>query len=174
MPDERGQFRSIQTPAGNTAAAIDVRPFLFHKADAGEIVVLVTLYCAHGGGWLRPGAQMAVTIDQTSGALFGNAIDADIIRHAHKALIDGKPHWLAYGEDTGLQPGDGIHVALLVERVLPNDPALHCLREKTAEGGETLWLSDGHDRSCMASMGCKTADNAGELPDGAIWVRYRP
>jgi len=128
----------------------DVRPQMFRVADAGETFALATIVAADGGP--RPvGAQMLITAADYWGFLSGGCIEADVALHAREAIADGQPRRLVYGEgspfiDIRLPCGGRIEVEL--ERVLPDDAAVHDLRRLTQAREPALWTSDGKHRSC--------------------------
>ena len=148
----------------------DVRPRMFAAADRGEAFALATIVAADGGP--RPvGAQMVVTSEESWGFLSGGCIEADVAMHARKAMHDGTPRRLRYGEgspfiDIRLPCGGWIEVA--IERVGPNDEALPALRMLLAARKPAMWLSDGEHRYCI--------DAEIERPDTAAPIarRYDP
>ncbi|TNC61102.1 XdhC family protein [Rubellimicrobium roseum] len=128
----------------------EVRPRLFAAARAGEAVGLGTIIAADGGP--RPvGAQMVVTADMRRGVLSGGCIDADVARHAREVLAGDGPRRLVYGRgspflDLALPCGRRLEV--LVERIEPDDPAVHALERFSQQRQRAVWLSDGHARAC--------------------------
>jgi|TARA_R100000049_G_C1947234_1_gene92887 xanthine dehydrogenase accessory factor len=131
----------------------DVRPQMFRAAEAGETLALATIVAADGGP--RPvGAQMLVTRAAWWGFLSGGCIEADVALHARETISDGQPRRLVYGEgspfiDIRLPCGGRIEVE--IERVPPDDAAVHELRRLTQAREPALWISDGTHRSCRKS-----------------------
>lgn len=162
----------------------DVRGFLAERRAAGDAVVLVTLVSAKGGGPRLPGAQMAVTANDLCGFLSGGCIEADVALHARDCLDDGQPRRLVYGEGSpffDIQLLCGKRIELFLERIAPDDEALHRLLALTHDRQEALWVSDGQRRACFAAGeamsegwdGPDMPEDAGEGRAG-IYVRYRP
>ncbi|MBB3172231.1 xanthine dehydrogenase accessory factor [Endobacter medicaginis] len=124
---------------------------MFAASERGAAVALATLVALDGGGPRPPGSQMAITGEGVCGYLSGGCIEADIVGHAASVLETGEPLLLRYGEggpwfDLKLPCGGGMSV--LVERLLPDDPALAVWRGR---GREVLcWCSDGRLRRAEA------------------------
>ncbi len=156
--------------------ASDMRPFLARARLTGQAVALVTLVKAEGGGPRRPGAQMAVTRDEVSGFLSGGCVEADIVCHARDCLIDGRPRALVYGEGSpffDIRLLCGRRIEVLVERVMPDDPATGDLLRLTAARRDVLWSTDGRARTCREA-GDIPEREAGIDTDGQAWKLYRP
>ncbi|WP_395945910.1 XdhC family protein [Brevundimonas sp.] len=131
----------------------DMRPRMFAAADRGEAFALVTIVAAEGGGPRGVGAQMVVTGDDMAGFLSGGCIEADVALHARDVLADGAPVRLVYGRgspfvDTQLPCGGRLD--LLVERIMPDDPAVAELRRARDRRLEATLASDGLRRVVLA------------------------
>lgn len=128
----------------------DVSPRMFQAARRGEAFALATITFADGGP--RPeGSQMVVTERDSWGFLSGGCIEEDVARNARLVLHDGQPLRLVYGRgspfiDIRLPCGGQLEV--LIERVLPGDPAVRRLETLTSQRRPALWCSDGLARHC--------------------------
>lgn len=148
----------------------DVRPRMFAAADRGQPFALATIISADGGP--RPlGAQMVVTESASWGYLSGGCIEDDVALNAREVIKSGEPRTLVYGEgspfiDIRLPCGGRIEVA--VERVPPDDTALHALRSLTAARRPAVWTSNGSKRTCVPAEDC------GDIGREPILRRYDP
>jgi len=128
--------------------ADDVRPALKRARTAGTPAAMVTLHTSLGGGPRPVGTQMLFAGTQAAGFLSGGCLEADVARHAHQTLDDGQPRHLVYGEGG---PPDirllcGARIALLIERIVPDDAAAGELLSLTERRRPALWRSDGRLR----------------------------
>lgn len=131
--------------------ADDVRPWLMAAMRAGEPFALATIVVADGGPRLA-GTQMVIRSDRQHGFLSGGCIEADVALQAHAAIADGQPRRLVYGRGSpfvDLRLPCGGRLDVLVERVHPDDPALHDLEWLSDRRQPALWRSDGTVRTCM-------------------------
>jgi len=136
--------------------AEDVRPAMRAAATAREPLALATLYAVGEGGPRPPGSQMVVTPSAASGFLSGGCIEADIALHAAAVMEDGEPRHLVYGQGSpwpDIQLLCGARLDILVERVLPDDPALTALLAETEARRLAVWKTDGHARRVGPSGG---------------------
>lgn len=134
----------------------DVRPALAQASDAGRPVVLATLYRVEGSAPRGPGAQMVFDGSAASGYFSGDCIEGDVASHAARVLTDGEPRHLHYGAgspwiDIRLRCGGALHI--LLERISPDDEALHELLRHAAERRSCQWHSDGTMRRVSAQDG---------------------
>jgi xanthine dehydrogenase accessory factor len=131
----------------------DVRPNLFAGLDAGRACALATLFAVEGGAPRGVGAQMLWDDGALTGFLSGGCVEADVARQAAAAASDGAPRRLVYGQggpaDVRLPCGSRIEV--LVERIVPDQPAAHALRRLTDARRPALWLSDGELSACLGT-----------------------
>jgi xanthine dehydrogenase accessory factor len=129
--------------------AEDMRPAMRAVSTAGQVAALVTLYKVEGGGPRPPGAQMLLSADIASGFLSGGCIEGDIAIHAGGVIDDGAPRHLVYGEGSpwpDIRLLCGARLEILVERIVPDDPALALLlAEMDARRPATL-ITDGRLR----------------------------
>ncbi len=171
MADEGGSFR-FRARVNDTLVfpgVRDVRPFLAGAVLACRPVALVTIYRCHGGD-CRPGVQMAFTADDLSGISPEACSETDLACQARACLEDLRPRWLSY-DDATFACG---HIDVLIECLVPQDQALLTLLDMTRAHQGALWLSDGRDRSCLPCGPCNGTEAAGEMAEGAIWVRHNP
>ena len=69
-----------------------------------------------------------------SGFLSGGCVEGDIAIHAAQTIEDGEPRYLVYGDGgpwMDIQLLCGARIEILVERVLPDDPAAAALLRET-------------------------------------------
>ncbi|GLK50181.1 xanthine dehydrogenase [Brevundimonas intermedia] len=130
----------------------DMRPRMFAAADRSEAFALVTITAAEGGGPRGVGAQMVVTRNDMGGFLSGGCIEADVALHGRDVLASGQSKRLVYGRgspyvDTRLPCGGRLD--LLVEAVLPDDPALAALRSAHEARRLVTLISDGERRTVV-------------------------
>ena len=136
--------------------ADDVRPAMRAAALAREPMALATLYAVGEGGPRPPGSQMLVTPTTASGFLSGGCIEADIALHAARVIDDGEPRHLVYGQGSpwpDIQLLCGSRLDILVERVMPGDPALTALLAQTDARHPSVWETDGRVRRLGADGG---------------------
>jgi xanthine dehydrogenase accessory factor len=155
-----------QTPPGPISSRLpdwpdyglldDVRGPLFAALAQGRPAVLATLVRVEGGGPRPPGAQMLFTDDgqgamAAHGFLSGGCVEGDVALHAAAVMAGGLPLSLVYGP-SGPWPDIrllcGAEIEVLVERVLPGDPAAEALKAFSEERTPALWTSDGLHRRC--------------------------
>ena len=121
-------------------------------SERGVAVALATIVALDGGGPRPPGSQMAIAADgAVCGYLSGGCIEADIVGHAASVLDSGEARLLRYGADgpwfdLKLPCGGGMSV--LLERMLPDDPALAVWRGRQRK--VLRWQSDGRRREAIA------------------------
>jgi len=150
----------------------DIRAPLAELAAAGaRAFAMATLVEVAGSAPRDPGAQMLITEAAHWGFLSGGCIEDDVARHAREAMARGTPRLLRYGEgspwiDIKLACGSGI--AVLVEPVRMDEPAVAALL-KAHHGRAVLdWSSDGHARTIAPGT-------AGLAWDGTHYIRtYEP
>ena len=129
--------------------ADDVRPAMRAATGAGETMALATLYAVGDGGPRPPGSQMLLSASGASGFLSGGCIEADIALHAARVIEDGEPLHLVYGQGSpwpDIQLLCGARLDILVERVMPDDPALAALLEATDARRPAVWFTEGRAR----------------------------
>jgi xanthine dehydrogenase accessory factor len=130
----------------------DVRPALAAALAAGRPAALATLYRVEGSAPRGPGAQMLFVGAEASGYFSGDCIEGDVARHAAEVLADGRPQHLHYGMgspwiDIRLRCGGALYI--LVERVLPDSPAVQALLRSAEERRPCLWSSDGTQQDVL-------------------------
>ncbi|EIZ80703.1 hypothetical protein WSK_0676 [Novosphingobium sp. Rr 2-17] len=140
--------------------ADDVRPALAQAMASGRPAALATLYRVEGSAPRGPGAQMLFALGDdglvsASGYFSGDCIEGDVAGHALQVIADGAPRRLHYGMgspwiDIRLRCGGALH--LLLERVLPGDPAVAALLAHAAARTPCLWISDGERREVRAAL----------------------
>lgn len=141
--------------------ADDIRADLAAADAAGRPAALATLYKVEGSAPRGPGAQMLFTPDApggiaATGYFSGDCIEGDVARHAAQVLADGTPRRLHYGQgspwiDIRLRCGGALHV--LVERLLPGDPAVAELLRHASDRRPCTWRGDGVGRSVDLAAG---------------------
>ena len=134
--------------------AADVRPVLALAMAAGEPVALATLHAAHGGAPRPPGAQMLIGLNRLSGFLSGGCVEGDVAAHGRQVIDTGQPVRLIYGEGSpypDIRLLCGARIDVLVERIMPGDPAAERLLELTRRRQSALWVTDGRARACLAA-----------------------
>ncbi|PTT06705.1 XdhC family protein [Caulobacter sp. HMWF025] len=128
----------------------DARPAL--QAALAEGPAALATIIALGGGGPRPvGTQMVFGAHGISGFLSGGCIEADVEGHARRCLDDGRPRRLVYGEGSpwpDIRLLCGARIEILVERILPDDPAATTLLALTRARTPAVWTSDGETRVC--------------------------
>lgn len=146
----------------------DQRPALRSLLDAGQPAVLATIAALDGGGPRPVGTQMVFGEDLISGFLSGGCVEGDVAGHARDCLADGEPRRLVYGAGSpwpDIRLLCGARIEILVERVLPGDPAAAELMARMDQRRPAVWISDGHKRAC---------GDAPEVWAGAVAVRHDP
>ena len=150
----------------------DVREPLFAALALGHPAVLATLVRVEGGGPRPPGAQMLFTDDGEGGMaahgfLSGGCVEGDVALHAAAVMADGQPLRLVYGP-SGPWPDIrllcGAEIEVLVERVLPGDPAAEVLKSLSVRRIPALWSSDGSRRHCHPAGPVMTPSTDPETP----------
>jgi len=124
----------------------DVRPALAQAMAEGRPAALATLYKVEGSAPRGPGAQMLFVGNAATGYFSGDCIEGDVASHAREVLETGRPQRLHYGMgspwiDIRLRCGGALHV--LVERVLPDSPAMQALLANARGRQVCIWHSDG-------------------------------
>lgn len=135
----------------------DIRSTLAAARAAGKAVAVATLYRVEGSAPRGPGSQMAFLAEGeeasgqigASGYFSGDCIEGDVASHAAQVLTDGEPRHLHYGAgspwiDIRLRCGGALHV--LLERVMPDCPAVADLLEHARNRQVCRWISDGRQR----------------------------
>ena len=134
--------------------ADDIRPALATVHAAGHPAALATLVRTEGGAPRPPGAQMLVSQGALSGFLSGGCVEGDILLHAQACLDDGAPRRLVYGEGSpwpDIRLLCGARIEVLVERLLPGDPAVSRLLDLAERRAPAVWASDGERRACTSA-----------------------
>lgn len=142
----------------------DVRPALAEARRQGRPVALATVFAVDGGAPRGVGAQMVTdAAGGVAGFLSGGCVEGDVALHARTVLADGRPRRLVYGQggpaDIALPCGNRIEI--LVERLMPDDPAVARLLALADARRPACWFSDGERRTCTE----------GEAAPGAALVR---
>ncbi|WP_288484677.1 XdhC family protein [uncultured Novosphingobium sp.] len=124
----------------------DIRPALAKAVADGQAAALATLYKVGGSAPRGPGAQMLFVGNVATGYFSGDCIEGDVASHARQVLADGVPQRLHYGMgspwiDIRLRCGGALHV--LVERLLPDSPAVRALLNEGAARRSRIWRTDG-------------------------------
>src|SRR5258706_588853 len=151
--------------------ADDARPFLRTARERGMFAALATITALGGGGPRPVGTQMVISGDLVSGFLSGGCLESDVAGHAAQVLEDGAARRLVYGEGSpwpDIRLLCGARIEILVERILPDDPAVGRLLQLTEARAPALWISDGGRREC-AHQG-----EASEPWPGAFARTYEP
>lgn len=132
------------------AQVADIRAPLAQAAAAGAArCAIATLVEVAGSAPRECGAQMLITDHDHWGFLSGGCIEDDVAAHARAAMAEGTPRLLRYGEgspwiDIKLACGSGI--AVLVEPVSMDEPAVAALLEGYASRTVVGWSSNGTAR----------------------------
>jgi xanthine dehydrogenase accessory factor len=134
--------------------ADDVRSALGDMVQLDRPAVLATLYRVVGGSPRPAGSQMLISPERLSGFMSGGCIEGDIAVHAAHVATTGRPQHLIYG-DGGPFPDIrlvcGGRVEILLERIAPDDPAVHRLLDLAEARRPALWVSDGEARACWSA-----------------------
>jgi len=157
--------------------ADDVRPAMREARASGEAAALVTLHTVIGGGPRPPGAQMLLSAGVASGFLSGGCVEGDIAIHAARTIEDGEPRHLIYGEGgpwKDIQLLCGARIEILVERVLPDDPAVTALLEATDARRCAEWVTDGQARRVGPSYSPGAPRCAVQAAPFELRLRYDP
>ncbi|MDE2411883.1 MAG: XdhC family protein [Sphingomonadales bacterium] len=141
----------------------DVRPALREAARRRRSVVLGTLTGLSGSAPRPVGTQMVFDGAKATGYFSGGCLEADVANHAAEVLADGTPRRLVYGEgspwiDVRLVCGGRIEI--LLERIVPDDPAIAEVLVRTARRQPAWLASDGQRRE------------AGDQPSGLVGAAY--
>ncbi|MCT2397964.1 XdhC family protein [Novosphingobium mangrovi (ex Huang et al. 2023)] len=139
----------------------DIRPALAEAVAAGKQATLATLYKVAGSAPRGPGAQMLFTREPNgdiaaTGYFSGDCIEGDVASHAAQVLDDGQPRTLHYGNgspwiDIRLRCGGALFV--MVERIEPDEEAVHDLLRHARERRSCIWNSDGLTRAVSEGAG---------------------
>jgi xanthine dehydrogenase accessory factor len=135
--------------------ADDQRPALRQVLAAGDPAVLATISALGGGGPRPVGAQMVFGPDLISGFLSGGCVEGDVAIHAMACMEDGQPRRLVYGEGSpwpDIRLLCGARIEILVERILPQDPAALALLLAMDQRRPVTWVSDGQMRACGSQL----------------------
>lgn len=147
----------------------DQRQALRRLLQAGRPAVLATIAALDGGGPRPPGTQMVFGDGVVSGFLSGGCVEGDVAGHAAACLADGGPRRLVYGAGSpwpDIRLLCGARIEILVERVLPGDPAAIGLFARMDARRPSAWISDGARRVC--------GDPDARAWPGAVIVRQDP
>jgi xanthine dehydrogenase accessory factor len=150
--------------------AEDMRPALAQALARGP-AALATIVALGDGGPRPVGAQMVFGEGLRAGFLSGGCIEADVEDHARASLADAAPRRLVYGEGSpwpDIRLLCGARIEILVERLVPDDPAARALLALAAARTPATWTSDGRRRACGPA-----ADAAAPWP-GAFVRRFDP
>jgi xanthine dehydrogenase accessory factor len=134
----------------------DIRGPMFAALAGGEPVALATLFRIEGGGPRPVGTQMVFAQGQAFGFLSGGCIEADVALYASEVLATGEPRRLVYGP-SGPWPDIrllcGVEIEILVERILPDDPAVQTLMALRQSRQPAFWASNGITRQSRVTEG---------------------
>jgi xanthine dehydrogenase accessory factor len=136
-----------------TAQIDDIRVPLAGVLAAGEAFAMATLVAVEGSAPRECGAQMLVTQSEYWGFLSGGCIEADVALHGREALAEGRARLLRYGEGSpwiDIKLACGSAIAVLVEPVGADDPAVAALMAGYAARQPVGWSSDGVKRRAEA------------------------
>ena len=114
--------------------ADDIRPTLALALTRGP-AALATIIALGEGGPRPVGTQMVFGQNGVAGFLSGGCIEADVETHARACLEDGVARRLVYGQGSpwpDIQLLCGARIEILVERILPEDPAARTLLDLAA------------------------------------------
>lgn len=131
--------------------ADDQRPALRALLAAGRPAALATIAALDGGGPRPVGTQMIFGEGLVSGFLSGGCVEGDVAGHARACLADGAPRRLVYGAGSpwpDIRLLCGARIEILVERILPGDPAATELLARMDRREPAVWISDGEKRRC--------------------------
>jgi xanthine dehydrogenase accessory factor len=131
--------------------ADDVRPALARAQALKEPAALATIIGLGGGGPRPVGTQMTFAASEICGFLSGGCLEADLAGHAEAVLTDGDPRRLVYGEGSpwpDIRLLCGARIEILLERLVPGEPALDSLLAFGAARKPAFWTSDGARRVC--------------------------
>jgi xanthine dehydrogenase accessory factor len=152
--------------------ADDQRPALRRALAGGQPAVLATIAALGDGGPRPVGTQMVFAADgAVSGFMSGGCVEGDVALHARAVLADGAPRRLVYGEGSpwpDIRLLCGARIEILVERIMPDDPAAAMLLELLESRVPAVWMTDGLQRLCVP---------AGDAPrpwPGALVRRHDP
>lgn len=129
----------------------DQRPALRGLLEAGRPAALATIAALDGGGPRPLGTQMVFGDGVVSGFLSGGCVEGDVAGHAAATLADGEPRCLVYGAGSpwpDIRLLCGARIEILVERILPGDPAAAELFRRMDAREPAAWVSDGRRRRC--------------------------
>lgn len=147
----------------------DQRPALRRLLQAGRPAALATIAALDGGGPRPVGTQMVFGEGVVSGFLSGGCVEGDVAGHAAACLTDGEPRRLVYGAGSpwpDIRLLCGARIEILVERVLPGDPAAIGLFARMDARRPSVWISDGRRKVC--------GDADADVWPGAVAVRQDP
>lgn len=130
----------------------DVRPVLADIMRRRRPAVLATLYAVEGGGPRPPGTQMIFAEGVSAGFFSGGCVEGDVALQAEAVLATGTPRRLTYGRGSpyaDIRLLCGARIDILLERLIPDDPAVQRLLELTDARRTAVWCSDGSRRVCL-------------------------
>jgi xanthine dehydrogenase accessory factor len=130
--------------------ADDMRPALAAALARGP-AALATIISLGDGGPRPVGTQMVFGLESRAGFLSGGCIEADVEDHARVCVIDGRARRLVYGEGSpwpDIRLLCGARIEILVERIIPDDPAARALLTLAGARVPATWISDGERRLC--------------------------
>lgn len=149
----------------------DQRPALRSLLEAGRPAALATIAALDGGGPRPVGTQMVFGEDLVSGFLSGGCVEGDVAGHAAACLADGEPRRLVYGAGSpwpDIRLLCGARIEILIERLLPGDPAAAELFRRMDAREPALWISDGRRRRC-GSPGLEPWPGAVAVRQDPVW-----
>jgi xanthine dehydrogenase accessory factor len=149
----------------------DQRPALRRLLDGGRPAALATIAALDGGGPRPVGTQMVFGEDLVSGFLSGGCVEGDVSGHATACLADGEPRRLVYGAGSpwpDIRLLCGARIEILVERLLPGDPAAAGLFARMDGRRPAIWISDGRERRC-GDIGLRPWPGAVALRHDPVW-----
>lgn len=131
-----------------------MRPAMRQLRDAGEPMVLATLYNTDGPAPRAAGTQMLFSRTMRRGYFTGGCVEDDVALHAADVLSTGASRHIRYGQgspwlDIRLACGSGIDIFL--ELLNPDDAALSALLAFCESRAPCLWQSGAQVRSCIAA-----------------------
>jgi xanthine dehydrogenase accessory factor len=129
--------------------AEDVRPAMRQARDSGEAQILATLVSVGGGGPRPEGTQMVFAPGVLAGYFSGGCVEGDVAGHAWACLEDGEPRTLVYGEGSpwpDIRLLCGARIEIVLERIVPEDPALGEVLAAEADRRPVTYVSDGRRR----------------------------
>ena len=128
----------------------DLRSAFRSACSRGRPFVLGTLVSVEGASPRPVGTQMVLDGAAAEGYFSGGCLEADVANHADTVLRDGAARHLVYGQGSpwiDIRLLCGGHLDILLERILPDDEALHDLLGMQSRRCRARWTSDGSSRT---------------------------